>query len=380
MSVDHRQYMDIALREASEVLGSTHPNPAVGAIIVHEGQVVATGRTQPAGGEHAEIRALKVFAETGIRATSSTRLYVTLEPCCTQGKTGPCTEAIINSGIKTAVVGTIDPNPLHAGKGLDILREAGISVECGVLAKQCESLNIIFNHWITTGRPLIAGKIATTLDGRIATRNGQSRWITGALAREDVHRWRRAFPAIAVGGGTVLSDNPSLTTRQKGSPDRCAQRFIFDRNLKSFQNETARVYVDEWKDRTIVISSKSLAAEAARLEKRLGIRFWLFDDLAGDEGLRQFRQRCADESLLGIYLEGGAHVLSAFLKAGLLDYLFAYRSPKLLGDPSGLSPFYGFGPDSMGNAIELSQVTHAVFGDDQLIRGFVKYPNGKGNL
>jgi diaminohydroxyphosphoribosylaminopyrimidine deaminase/5-amino-6-(5-phosphoribosylamino)uracil reductase len=372
--MDDKVWMRRALEEARAVLGSTHPNPAVGALIVHQGNLVAIGATQPAGGDHAEIQALRAFHRAGIVPDESTTLYVTLEPCSTCGRTGPCTEAIARSGIRSLRVGAIDPNPRHAGRGLELLREVGLEVRAGILEEECAALNIIFNHWITTGRPLMAGKVAMTLDGRVATRDGLSKWITGPESREDVHFWRRAFPAIAVGAGTILTDNPALTVRCLGQPETCRRRFIFDRSLISFRNELPRVYSDAWREQTIVITRLRHEEEVARLESKHGIRFWLFEDPMTVAGLSAFCHRCVGEGIIGVYIEGGAQLLSSFLTARALDYLFAYQSNKLLADESGLSPFSGFAPQGMDRTLYLETPRHAIFGTDQLMCGHVRYP------
>lgn len=368
-----------ALGLAEAVLGTTHPNPAVGAVIVHEGEAVATGATQPAGGDHAEIQALRQFAATGLRADASTVLYVTLEPCSTRGRTGPCTEAILQSGIRSVCVGATDPNPRHAGRGIELLRHAGVSVQAGLLEDDCAALNIIFNHWIVTGNPLMAGKVATTLDGRVATRGGLSKWITGAIARQDVHFWRRAFPAIAVGAGTLLADNPALTVRLPGAAESCGRRFVFDRSLVSFKDGLPRVYSDDWRDQTIVVSSLNRREEAASLERQHGIQFWLFEDPMTRAGLTAFRARCAQEGWIGVYLEGGPQLLSSVLSARQLDYLFAYRSNKILADEDGLSPFSGYAPEGMDKTLILERPRQSILGDDQLMRGPVRYPAEEGD-
>ena len=180
-------------------MGNTHPNPMVGAVIVEQDQVVATGYHKAAGKDHAEVDALR---NLGRQPASDAVLYVTLEPCCTHGRTPPCTEAILDAGIRQVYIGTSDPNPKVAGQGIQQLREAGVEVHSGkLLEKQCRDLNLIYNHWISNSlSPLLAGKVATTLDGFTATRDKQSKWITSEQARQDVMRWRRLFPAIAVGG------------------------------------------------------------------------------------------------------------------------------------------------------------------------------------
>lgn len=201
-----------AITLAQRALGQTHPNPLVGAVLVANGQLLAQGWHARDGGAHAEIAALEALRKNGGDPRGAT-LYVTLEPCSTRGRTGACTDAIIRAGITRVVIGAIDPAPGHSGNAISVLQKAGIAVSCGVLADECADLNLIFNHRITTGQPFIAAKVAVTLDGKIATRSGDSRWITAELARADVMHWRCYFPAIGVGVGTLLADNPSLTAR-----------------------------------------------------------------------------------------------------------------------------------------------------------------------
>src|SRR5258708_27838432 len=199
-----------ALTWAKRAWGATHPNTMVGAIIVEDGQVVSEGFHAEDGGPHAERNVLSALGRV---PKPGATLYVTLEPCSTQGRTVSCCDAIKAAGIRRVVVGATDPNPEHSGRGFDLLREAGIEVVTGVLEDECTDLNLIFNHWIKTGTPLLAAKSAVTLDGKNATRSGESKWITGDLSRADVMRWRRLFPAIAVGAGTLANDNPRLTSR-----------------------------------------------------------------------------------------------------------------------------------------------------------------------
>ena len=225
----HEAYMRRALELARQGWGATHPNPMVGALIVEDGEIVAEGFHTKAGEPHAEIMALRAL---GRKPEPGATLYVTLEPCCTTGRTPPCTEAIIAAGIRRVVVGATDPNPRHAGHGFEVLRAAGVEVVTNVLAAECADLNLIFNHWIVQKRPLLAAKVATTIDGRIACRTGESKWITGEPARADVMRWRRLFPAIAVGAGTVASDDPQLTARLPEG-EWCPWRFVFDAALST---------------------------------------------------------------------------------------------------------------------------------------------------
>ena len=215
--------------------------------------MVGEGAHAQDGGPHAERLALLA---RGKAPRPGATLYVTLEPCSSHGRTGACTDAIIAAGIKRVVVGATDPDPRHCGRGFEILRAAGIEVITGVLERECTDLNLIFNHWITTGGPLIAAKVATTLDGKIACRTGESKWITNEAARADVHRWRRMFPSIAVGAMTILKDNPRLTARRAGEPEWSPWRFVFDGLLRTVVDKSPpAVFTDEFRDRTIVVTT-----------------------------------------------------------------------------------------------------------------------------
>lgn len=357
--------MCLAIEQARNAMGKTHPNPAVGAVITHRGKVVATGHTQPAGQDHAEIVVLKEMAAKGIEPDDTTTLAVTLEPCSTVGRTGACTDAIAEAGIPRVIIGATDPNPAHGGRGMDILRSAGIHVESGILKKQCDDLNLIFNWQMMKGKPLIAGKIATTLDGRIATAKGSSKWITGTAAREHVHRWRRYFPAIAVGAGTVLEDNPSLTVRLPDEEETCPIRFVFDRSLLTIERPDSKVFSDEWKKKTIVVTHPS---QTSKLQTQHGIQFWEV------ESLDDFVSRCRENEIGGIYVEGGNRLLSSFLDEKRLDYMFWYRAPKFLADADAIPAFSGQSSNQMADAFQLSEVVSEELGDDQMTRGFVVYP------
>jgi len=358
-----------ALEAARRGWGDTHPNPMVGALIVENGRVVADGYHARAGEPHAEIMALK---NLGRPPAPGAALYVTLEPCSTTGQTPPYTEAIICAGIKNVVVGATDPNPKHAGRGLTLLRKAGIEVEEGVLADECTDLNFIFNHWITNDTPLIAGKIATTLDGRVATRSGESKWITGPAARCDVMRWRRLFPIVAVGAGTVLADDPQLTSRL-GKTVWCPQRFVFDRTLRTVTDPLPRVYSDEFcKDTAVFTGARPDPQKEAQLARReVDVLSAYTDDDDWVYGLREF---CENAGVPAVLIEGGPTLLSAFLQLGQLDYLFAYRAPKFVADDGAISAFRGRFCDRLKDAYTLADVRHATLGDDQLMRGRVVYP------
>ncbi|MFA5058816.1 MAG: bifunctional diaminohydroxyphosphoribosylaminopyrimidine deaminase/5-amino-6-(5-phosphoribosylamino)uracil reductase RibD [Opitutaceae bacterium] len=367
----HDRFMERALALARQGWGATHPNPMVGAVIVEQGEIVAEGYHARDGAPHAEIMALH---NLGRLPRAGAVLYVTLEPCSTQGRTGACTSAIIAAGLKHVVAGVIDPNPVHAGHGFEVLRAAGIEVTTGVLAADCADLNLIFNHWITTQTPLLAAKAAVTLDGKIATRTNDSVWITGEQARTDVHRWRRLFPAIAVGAGTVMSDNPGLTSRL-GDEVWCPVRFVFDGLLRTVvEKSLPRVYTDEHKERTIVVTTPHGGLGYVRKLQALGVQVWNLPSSTMRAPLTEFRRRCAEAGITGVYFEGGAQIISELIQFRQLDYLFIYRAPVLLGDERAKAVFKGLRTEKLVNAVRLEDVRHAAFGPDQLMRGRVAYP------
>lgn len=393
--------MQHAIALARRSWGQTHPNPLVGAVIVENGIAVAEGWHEHDGGPHAEIMALRAL---GRAPAAGTTMYVTLEPCSTHGRTGACTEAIGRAGISRVVIGATDPNPAHRGRGVGVLLAKGIRVSHGVLAEECTDLNLIFNHRICTGQPLIAAKVAMTLDGKIATRDGHSRWITGAAARADVMQWRRYFPAIGVGAGTVLADNPSLTARTASSPAaeataaaathsgsgaaaalaapageiiHCPQRFIFDRSGHTAQvAASAAVYTDAFASHTHVITEQGAAAQKLAALQQAGISIHALprEAFLAENFAAALREQLGALGQCGLYVEGGGGLLSHLLAANALDYLFCYRAPKLLADAQAISPFTGQSPLTMDQAATLRDVRHAVFGDDQLIRGHLHRP------
>jgi len=362
--------MQLALEEAVKGWGDTHPNPMVGAVIVEDGVVAARGYHRRAGQAHAEVEALKVL---GRAPAAGAVMYVTLEPCSSVGRTGACTDAIRKAGISRVVIGTLDPDTRHQGKGVPILEKAGIAVTVGVLEDQCRDLNLIFNHVQSTGRPLMAGKTAVTLDGKIATRNGHSRWVTGADARADVMRWRRLFPAIAVGSGTVLMDNPALSSRtDEGS--WCPTRLVLDRRLRTIQDpDRWQVYSDEFRRKTILVCSDKIPVRNLDALKERHVNVWRLPD-EPQEFWKAFRSQCLAYGLYGVYFEAGRELMGGLFGQRVLDYLFVYRAAKVLGDEGAPSWLHGLSPKKMGDALELEQLARDSFGQDDLIRGFLAYP------
>lgn len=367
-------YMHRAIALARQAWGHTHPNPLVGAVIVEDGQIVAEGFHAQDGGPHAERVAL---AALGRAPKPGAIMYVTLEPCSTHGRTGACCDAIRAAGIRRVVVGATDPNPAHAGGGYAMLRAAGVEVISGVLERECADLNLIFNHRMTSGGTLFAAKVAVTLDGKIACRTGESKWITGEAARADVHAWRRYFPGIGVGAMTVMKDNPQLTARLADGESWCPTRFVFDGLLRTVSDAHAQlpqVYTDEFRERTVVVTTQHGGMGYVRKLRDLGVQVWVLETATQRVNFGDFRRRCGEENVGGVYFEGGAQLISELMRARELDYLFAYRAPVLFADDKAKPMFTGLRPETVDQAVRLTDVRHEVYGDDSLMRGRVVYP------
>jgi diaminohydroxyphosphoribosylaminopyrimidine deaminase / 5-amino-6-(5-phosphoribosylamino)uracil reductase len=371
MRVDE-DFMREALDRALHGWGRTHPNPMVGAVIVEDGKIVAEGFHASDGGFHAERAALDAL---GRKPRADAVLYVTLEPCSTEGRTGACTTAILAAGIKRVVVGATDPFPEHQGRGFSILREAGVEVVTGVLENECTDLNLIFNHWTAKKSPLIAAKAAATLDGRIASRTGESQWITGETARGDVHRWRRLFPAIAVGAGTVAKDNPRLTARLPGESEWCPVRFVFDGRLRTVADRNMpRMYTDEHCAQTIVVTTQHGGLGYVRKLKSLGVQVWIFESATQRVPIGDFRRQCAESGITGVLFEGGAELVSQCARERQLDYFFTYCAPIFLADERAKPMLGGLRTEKLAQALRLTDVRHEVLGPDMLVRGRMVYP------
>lgn len=367
--------MRYALDLAARAWGQTHPNPLVGAVLVgHDNRVLAEGFHARAGELHAERVALQGVSLTPEQARGAT-LYVTLEPCCTQGRTPPCTEIILAKGIRRVVVGAIDPNPQHCARGIDLLRASGLEVITGVLEVECRTLNPIFHHRMQTGNPLIALKVATTLDGKIATAAGHSQWITGTEARRHVMHWRRYFPAIAVGAGTVLADNPSLTARQQGIPTTCGQRLIFDRSLRtSARLPELQVFNDTWADQTWLITDERHCTADLEPYVSRGVKVFQLPLQAGCFPIQSFRDYCLQEAIHGLYVEGGPSLIRSLFAVRGIDYLFCYQAPKLFGSDAAPGFAGEMSVERPDDAPCILDPNHVVLPPDVLTHGFLQYP------
>lgn len=362
-------WMSMALQLANKGLGRTSPNPVVGAVIVNNGQIVGTGFHQKAGTPHAEIHALR---EAGSKARGAT-LYVTLEPCCHYGKTPPCTEAIIRAGINRVVVATLDPNPLVTGKGIRQLKDAGIQVTVGLLEKEARQQNEVFLKYITANRPFCALKMAVTLDGKIATAGGDTRWITGPQARTFTHRLRSRYDAILVGINTVINDDPLLTSRLEGE-SKDPIRIILDSKLRI--SPAARVVNLSSEAPTVIITTKHHDPEKKSLLERRGVEVIPVDDDHGKVNLRSLMEVLANRNITGVLIEGGAQVAAAFLEAKLVDKLYWFMAPKIVGGQAALGAVSGKGRVQLKDAWQFAIHETKSLGDDLLL---VLYPRKAGD-
>lgn len=350
-------FMRIALREAEKGLGRTSPNPAVGAVLVKGGRVIARGHHARAGGPHAEVVALRA---AGARARGAD-LYTTLEPCDHFGRTPPCSVALLEAGVRRVFVGSRDPNPLVNGRGLSRLRKAGVLVATGVLEAECDALNAHWFRFITEGRPYVTLKAAVTLDGKLATRTGDSRWVSGPEAREWVHRLRDRVDAVLVGSGTVLADDPRLTTRLPRGAGRDPVRIVLDTELAL----PARRHVLRPEG-----AAPTIVAHASTRTRRFGPGVELLACRRGPNGidLRDLLARLAARGITHILVEGGAAVHGSFLAAGLVDRVAVFVAPKIVGG-DGRSWVAGAGAGRMADALRLDEVAVERLGDDVLVTG-----------
>ncbi len=349
--------MKAALAQARRGLGRTHPNPAVGAVIVRDGVIIARGFHARAGAPHAEAVALK---KAGAKAKGAT-VYSTLEPCNHFGRTPPCTEAIIAAGVAKVAYGSSDPNPLVNGKGVRRLRRAGVEVVAHVLKDACDALNAPFFKAMRAGLPFVTVKAGVTLDGKIATAKGASKWITSAASRERVHALRDQVDAIVVGAGTVEADDPALTTRGVAS-GRNAARVVIDPSLRT--SPGAKVY--ERNGARVIVVSERAGPRAAALAAR-GVEVW---PMGPSFTLRAVLGRLAKEGLLHVLVEGGADTTRRFLSEGLVDEVRLFIAPKLFGH-DGLTWTGALGVAQPAEASALEWLDLERVGPDLMVRARV---------
>jgi len=353
-----------ALALAARGLGRTSPNPAVGAVVVRGGRIVGEGYHRRAGEPHAELIALRNAAALARGAT----LYVTLEPCCHLDKrTPPCTEAILSSGAKRVVIATEDPNPKVSGRGIARLRKHRIHTSVGILRDRAERLNETYARWVSTGRPFVTLKIASTFDGKIATSSGESRWITGARARDYTHRLRERVDAVLVGLGTVLADDPELTAR--GGRGRSPHRVIVDERLAT--PPTARALRPRLGSAAIVATTGlAPSARRRRLERR-GVRVLTARSRDGMVDLRDLMRRLGAMDITSVLIEGGAEINASALRSGVVQKVVVMYAPKLLGGRDAIGAIGGRSPKRLDDAMNLRDVVVRRLGEDVMVEGYL---------
>ncbi len=363
-------HMQRALDLAARALGRTSPNPAVGAVIVRGNRVIGEGFHRKAGRPHAEIEVLKNLAGTAKGAT----LYVNLEPCSHHGRTPPCADAVIQAGIKRVVIGMADPNPLVKGRGIRRLRRAGVEVKTGVLRQACEQLNEDFSLFIRTGRPMVTLKLAASLDGRIATVSGDSRWISGASSRRWVHELRNQVDAILVGSGTVGSDNPQLTCRIRGGRDPL--RVILDSRLST--NPQARTYTQKSTASTL-IATTSVGAKRQYLFEHCNparVEIVPFSAQNGRVPIPLVLAELGKRGIKHVLIEGGGQVAAAALGEDVVDKVLFFYGPILLGgDGQAMIGTLGISQVAAGKKLHTVQVTQR--GEDVVVSAYVHRPGDK---
>jgi diaminohydroxyphosphoribosylaminopyrimidine deaminase / 5-amino-6-(5-phosphoribosylamino)uracil reductase len=330
--------MGAALREARKALGNTSPNPAVGAVLALDGKIVSSGYHAQAGAPHAEVECLRQFKKP---IPKRAVLYVTLEPCATTGRTGPCTKAILNAGVQHVVIGTTDPNPKQSGRGIRILKDAGVDVRSGILGDECTRLNETYNKWITTKLPFVIAKCGMTLDGRLSAPPRESPWITSAASRRHAHSLRAQVDAILIGANTLRNDNPRLTVRGVG---RSEQPWRIVLSKSGPLPKDAHLFTDRHKDRTLVCRAKSL--------KRL-------------------LQELSEREITSVLIEGGGDVLGQALDERLVDKIQIYVGSKFTAGP--VVAFGGKGAGSTNDAARIERVKFEQIGDDICVTGYPVY-------
>lgn len=365
MKLNDIKYMKLAVELAEKGAGRVNPNPMVGAVIVKDDIILAEGYHQSYGGLHAERNAL---AACGGAARGST-LYVTLEPCCHYGKTPPCTQAVIESGIGRVVIGTLDPNPVVAGNGVKLLRSHGIQVDTGILESECQSLIKVFTHYITTQKPYVILKYAMTMDGKIATRTNQSKWITGSGARRHVHENRNRCSAVMAGVGTVLNDDPLLTCRLAHS--RNPVRIICDTNLRT--PLTSQI-VRTANEADTILATCAAETKKYRAYQEAGCRVITVPRRSDHVDLSELMSILGTMEIDSIILEGGSTLNWSALNQGIVNCVQAYIAPKLFGGEKAKTPVGGSGVDLPSHAFELKNTQIIKIGDDFLMESEVVYP------
>lgn len=363
-------HMRLALELAARGRGFTAPNPMVGAVVVKAGVIVGQGYHERVGEAHAEVNALNAAGEAARGAT----LYVTLEPCNHTGRTPPCTRRVVEAGIRRVVVAMLDPNPDVTGGGCQLLRANGLEVVTGVCRDEAEALNEVFVKFMRTKRPFVLLKCALTLDGQLATRTGDSKWVTGPAAREAVHELRHHLDAIMVGRHTIAADDPSLTTRRADSEDAVAGRdpvrVVLDSRLSL--DPEARIFKTGSEAPTYLIHGPAVDAGRRAILKDRGARLIEVPLGTGGLDLNAVMATLGGRGITSVLLEGGGRLIASALQAGVVDKVNLFYAPKLLGGNDGVPMCTGSGVEKMADALALKQVRVATYGEDVMIEGYLE--------
>lgn len=374
MTNKNEKWMDRALSLSDKGWGRTNPNPLVGCVIVKNNIAIAEGYHAALGQNHAERAAIIQAQRDGISLEGST-LYVNLEPCMHHGRTPPCTDLIIESGIKSVVVAMEDPNPKIAGMGIDKMRSAGLAVTVGVREAEAQKLNEIFAKYITTGIPFVLMKAALSLDGKAAANSGDSKWISGEQSRSVVHHWRDRVAGIMVGQNTVIVDNPSLTTRVPGKSGKNPVRIIVDSS--GSLTPLSKVFCGADQTAVILATTSRLAKEQRLAFTDCGVNVVCMETPQGRVDLLALLSYLGQQDIDSIMLEGGGRLNESFLRLGLIDKIMLFIAPKIIGGCNAVSCFYGDGIETMAQAVSISNMTVKACGSDFLIEGYPVYPKEK---
>lgn len=358
-------WMRRALDLAARARGRTSPNPMVGAVLVKDGQLIGEGFHAYAGSDHAEVTAL---CDAGPAARGAT-LYVSLEPCCHSGRTPPCVDQILQAGIRRVVAACEDPNPAVSGKGIAALRTAGLSVDVGILAEEAERLNEAFFTHVRTGRPFVTLKVAASLDGKIAIRTGESRWITGESARRRVHQLRNEMDAVLVGIGTVLRDDPLLTTRLGIADQRDPIRVIVD-NLARLPLRAKVVNRASTAPTILAVSQMAPRTKLEALERE-GVQVVVVESSPRRVSLERLMEALGKRGILSLMIEGGAEINASALREGIVDKVLVFLAPILIGGKSTPTAVGGDGIESLTLAVRLRDVRIERFDGDILVEGYI---------
>lgn len=358
------QYMRRALELAKRGIGFVNPNPLVGAVLVKDGQILGEGYHQRYGGPHAEVNAVVSATESLEGATA----YVTLEPCSHHGQTPPCADLLIEHKLSRVVIGNLDPNPLVAGRGVKRLRDAGIQVVTGVLEEECRAINPVFFHYITHQTPYVVWKTAMSLDGKIATALGESKWITSEEARQDSHWLRHWLRGILVGVNTVVQDDPQLTCRLEHGSNPV--RIVVDSRLRI--PLTAQVLQNQQENQTVVATTQQAPLEKRKTLEQLGAKVLMCDTKEGRVDMASLMRRLGEAKIDSLLVEGGAELSGSVFREGLVHRAVVYLAPKILGGAGAKTPVGGKGMEHLQDAVQLENWKTEAIGPDLKLTADVK--------